>query len=63
MDPARVVAVAALAERAFAGGVKVFAAGVYSAEVVSAFDPAADDPEDVKEVLAPAPLVPDDALD
>jgi hypothetical protein len=57
------VEVEVLAESAFAGGVSVFADGVYSAEVVSAFDPAEDDPEDAKEEEAPGPLVPEDALD
>jgi hypothetical protein len=57
------VEVEVLAESAFAGGVSVLAEGVYSAEVVSAFDPAADDPEDAKEEEAPGPLVPEDALD
>ena len=42
-------AVEVLAESAFKGGARVFAAGVYSAEVVSAFDPAEDDPEDANE--------------
>jgi hypothetical protein len=50
-------------ERAFAGGVSVFADGVYSGEVVSAFDPAADDPEEAKEEEAPGPVAPEDALD
>jgi hypothetical protein len=57
------VAVEVLAESAFAGGVRVFAAGVYSAEVVSPLDPAEDDPEDANEEEAPAPLAPEDALD
>ena len=57
------VAVEVLAESAFKGGARVFAAGVYSAEVVSEFDPAEDDPEDAKEEEAPAPLAPEDALD
>ena len=52
-----------LAESALAGGAREFAAGVYRAEPVSEFDPAEDDPEDAKEVEAPAPLAPDDALD
>ena len=52
-----------LAESAFAGGVSVAADGVYSAEAVSAFDPAAEDPEDANEVEAPGPLAPEDALD
>ena len=51
-----------LAESALVGGIRVFAAGVYSAEVVSAFDPAEDDPEDAKEEAAAAPVVPEDAL-
>ena len=53
----------ALAESAFPGDAMVFAAGVYRAEVVSAFDPAADAPEDANEVEAPAPVAPADALD
>jgi hypothetical protein len=56
-------AVELLGVSAFTGGARVLAAGVYSAEVVSAFDPAEDDPEDAKEEEAPAPLAPDDALD
>jgi hypothetical protein len=36
---------------------------VYSAEVVSAFDPAEADPEDAKEEEAPGPVAPEDALD
>jgi hypothetical protein len=36
---------------------------VYCAELVSAFEPADDAPEDAKEVEAPAPVAPDDALD
>jgi hypothetical protein len=47
---------------AFAGGARVFADGVYSAELVDAFDPAEDDPEDAKEEEAPAPVAPADAL-
>jgi len=50
-------------ESAFAGGVSVFADGVYWAELVSAFDPAEDDPEDANEVEAPVPVAPEDALD
>ena len=50
-------------DRAFVGGVRVFAAGVYNAELVSAFDPAEDDPEDANDVEAPAPVAPEDALD
>ena len=57
------VAVEALAESAFKGGARVFAAGVYSAEVVSPLDPAEDDPEDAKEEEAPVPVAPEDALD
>ena len=48
--------------RAFAGGVRVFAEGVYRAVVVSAFDPAEVEPLP-EEVEAPAPLVPEAALD
>ena len=64
-DPAPLLDIAAevLAESAFKGGASVFAAGVYSAEVVSPLDPAEDDPEDAKEEEAPAPLAPEDALD
>ena len=36
--------------------------GVYLTAVVSAFDPADADAEDEKEVDAPAPLAPEDAL-
>ena len=57
------VAVAVLALSAFVGGVSVFAAGVYSAELVTALDPAEDDPDDAKDEEAPAPLAPEDALD
>jgi hypothetical protein len=49
-------------ESALVGGVRVFADGVYSAEDVRALDPAADDPEDAKEVAAPVPVAPADAL-
>ena len=52
-----------LDESAFRGGARVFAAGVYCVELVSAFDPAEDDPEDAKDVDAPAPVAPADALD
>src|ERR1035441_2400206 len=53
----------ALAGRLFPGGAMEFADGVYSDEVVSAFDPAADAPEDANEEEAPAPVAPEDALD
>ena len=53
----------ALAESAFRGGARVFAAGVYSAEAVSALDPAEDDPDDANEEEAPVPVAPADALD
>jgi hypothetical protein len=56
-------AVEALGESALAGGASVFADGVYCAELVSAFDPAADAPEDANEEDAPAPVAPADALD
>ena len=50
-------------ESALAGGARVFAAGVYSAEDVSALEPAADAPEAANEVEAPVPVAPYDALD
>jgi hypothetical protein len=52
-----------LGESAFPGGARVFADGVYSAEAVSALDPAEDDPEDANEDEAPVPVAPADALD
>jgi hypothetical protein len=56
-------AVEVLAESALVGGTRVFADGVYSAEPVSALEPAEDDPEDANEEEAPAPLVPADVPD
>ncbi len=53
----------ALGERTFAGGARVFAAGEYRAEVVSALDPAEAAPEDANEEEAPVPVAPADALD
>ena len=50
-------------DSAFNGGVSVLADGVKSAEPVSAFEPAAADPEAEKDEVAPAPLPPVDALD
>ena len=50
-------------ERALAGGARVFADGVYWAELVNAFDPAEEDPDAANEVEAPVPLAPEDALD
>ena len=55
--------VEALGESAFAGGASVLADGVYSTEVVSALEPAAEAPEEANEVDAPAPVAPEDALD
>ena len=52
-----------LGASAFAGGARLFADGVYNAEVVSAFEPAEDAPEDANEEDAPAPVAPADALD
>jgi len=52
-----------LGESAFAGGASVFAEGVYCAELVSAFEPAEDDPEDANDVEAPAPDAPEEAFD
>ena len=54
---------AEVAESAFAGGASVAADGVYSAEVVKAFDPAEDDPEDANDEVAPGAVVLADALD
>jgi hypothetical protein len=48
--------------RAFTGGVRVFADGVYNALPVCAFDPAEEDPDDANEVEAPAPDAPDEAF-
>ena len=48
--------------RALSGGVSIPDEGVYFIEAVSAFDPAAEDPEDAKEEEAPAPVAPEDAL-
>src|ERR1035438_7698693 len=45
------------AASAFAGGASVLAAGVYSAELVRALDPAEAEPMDAKDAEAPAPLV------
>src|ERR1035438_2344261 len=56
-------AVETLAESAFPGGASVFADAVYNAELVTALDPAEDDPEDAKEEEAPAPVAPEDALE
>src|SRR3984957_12540141 len=53
----------AFGESAFAGGARLFADGVYFAEVVSALDPAAEAPEDANKVEAPLPVAPADALD
>jgi hypothetical protein len=53
----------ALAVSAFVGGARVFADGVYSAEAVSALDPAEDDPEAANDVDAPEPDAPADAFD
>ena len=53
----------ALGESAVRGGARVFAAGVYWAEAVSALDPAEDDPDEANEEEAPVPVAPEDALD
>ena len=39
------------------------APGEYNTEVVSAFDPAEDDPDEANEFVAPGPLAPEDAFD
>ena len=49
-------------DSAFAGGASVPGEGVNSTEVVSAFEPAAAEAEDEKEVTALAPDAPLDAL-
>jgi hypothetical protein len=59
----RFALVDAVGVSAFAGGARVFAAGVYCAVEVSPFDPAEDDPEAANEVEAPAPVAPADAFD
>src|ERR1700722_2826299 len=51
----------ALFESAEVGGRSVAADGVYSTEVVVAFEPAAADPDDANEEAAPAPVTPVDA--
>ncbi len=53
---------ATVAERALDGGASVLAAGVYCAEVVRALDPAEEDPDAAKDVAAPGPLAPLEAL-
>jgi hypothetical protein len=45
-----------------AGAVSTPEDGVYFTELVVAFDPADADADEAKEVTAPAPLAPDDAL-
>jgi hypothetical protein len=52
-----------LFESAFVGGVNRPVEGVYKTDVVVAFEPAEDDPDDEKEEDAPGPDVPEDALD
>ncbi len=52
----------AVAERALEGALSVVAPGVYFAEVLRALDPAEAEPEAAKEVAAPGPLVPAEAL-
>src|ERR1700733_12512300 len=49
-------------DNAFVGGMRTPDEGVYGAEVVIAFDPAEEDPDDEKELAAPGPDVPDEAL-
>ena|ERR1700727_2214666 len=52
-----------LAESAFEGGARVFAEGVNRADVVNAFDPAEEEPEDANDDVAPVPVAPAEALD
>jgi hypothetical protein len=48
---------------AFAGAVSSEDDGVYATEVVVAFEPAEEDPDEAKEEEAPGPLPPAEALD
>jgi len=41
----------------------VFAEGVYNTDVVVAFEPAEDDPDEANEFVAPGPDAPEDAFD
>jgi hypothetical protein len=50
-------------DRAFVTGESVFAAGAYRAEVVSALDPAAVEPDDANDEEAPTPVALADAFD
>jgi hypothetical protein len=52
-----------LVVRAFAGGVRTAEEGVYSTEVVVAFEPAAAEADEENDVTALAPVVPEDELD
>jgi hypothetical protein len=62
LTPLLAAVVVLLGVSAVAGGVRVFADGVYRAELLSAFEPPDGDAEDAKEEAAPAPLAPDEAL-
>ncbi len=60
-EPAPVLAV--FPDSAFEGGARMVDAGVYCADVVSAFDPAEAEAEAENEVAAPAPLAPEEAFE
>ena len=49
-------------DRAFEGGARMVDEGEYCGDAVRAFEPAEEEPEAAKEVAAPGPLVPDEAL-
>jgi hypothetical protein len=48
---------------ALTGGVITAADGVYFTDVLKAFEPAAAEADDENDVVAPAPLAPEDAFD
>ena len=60
-DPAPLFATAP--ESAFEGGARRVDEGEYCGEAVRAFEPAEEEPEAEKEVAAPGPLVPAEALE
>ena len=57
------VAAEAAAESALVSGIRVFADGVYKAEVVNAFDPADEEPEAANDDAAAAPMAPAEEFD
>ena len=44
------------------GGMRTPEEGVYLTGVVSAFDPAADDPEEANDEVAPGPVAPEEVF-